>query len=76
MKSFIITGQYALTFYVAHVVIGMGILEETGKLENQKLSMAVFSAMIFCLGGMIVSLGWSRFFRRGPLEWVLRKVTG
>ncbi len=76
MKSLIITGQYALTFYIAHVVIGMGILEEFGRLENQDLPTALISALLFCLAGMAVSLWWSKFFRRGPLEWVLRKVSG
>lgn len=76
MKSLIVTGQYALTFYVAHVVIGMGVLEEIGRLDNQDLPTSVLSALLFCFFGILLSLVWHRFFRRGPLEWVLRKVSG
>ncbi len=76
MKSLIVTGQYALTFYIAHVVIGMGILEEIGRLENQDLPTSVLSALLFCLVGIALSLFWNKYFRRGPLEWVLRKISG
>ena len=76
MKSLIVTGQYALTFYIAHVVIGMGVLEEIGRLENQDLQTSVTSALLFCFVGIVLSMVWNKFFRRGPLEWVLRKVSG
>jgi uncharacterized membrane protein YeiB len=71
----ITTGQFALTFYVAHVVIGMGTLEELGRLDNQELTTAVGSALCFCAIGVTAAMVWRRFFDRGPLEWVLRKIT-
>ncbi len=75
LKPFITTGQYALTFYVAHVVIGMGTLEELGLLSESNLLLSVASALCFCIGGMGVAVVWRQYFKRGPLEWVLRKVT-
>jgi uncharacterized membrane protein YeiB len=74
-KAWITTGQFALTFYVAHVVIGMGFLESVGHLYRQDLTMAVISALVFCVIGVASALLWRRYFDRGPLEWVLRTVS-
>jgi uncharacterized protein len=75
LRPFIYTGQLALTLYVAHVVIGMGLLEELGLLANQPLSMAIESALLFCVGSIIFSYFWRSRFKLGPLEWLIRKVT-
>ena len=41
------TGQLALTLYVAHVVIGMGLLSTLGRIEDESLPFAVGSALVF-----------------------------
>lgn len=69
------TGQLALTLYVAHVVIGMGFLEIIGRLENQTLQFATISAVVFSGLAVLFSYYWRKRFQRGPLEWVMRKVT-
>lgn len=68
------TGQLSLTLYVAHVIIGMGILESIGRLENQTISISLLCALIFCVCGMVYSVVWLKYFKTGPLEWVFRKV--
>ncbi|MDC8760176.1 DUF418 domain-containing protein [Janthinobacterium fluminis] len=70
------TGQIALTLYVAHVVIGMGMLEAFGKLENQSLGFAIGSALLFCFGAVVFSHLWRQRFKLGPLEWLMRRSTG
>ncbi len=75
-RLIISTGQLALTMYVAHVVVGMGILESIGLLSNQTLEFAVISALIFCAVGMLYSYLWTRRFKRGPLEWMMRRICG
>ena len=75
-RLIISTGQLALTLYVAHVVVGMGILESIGLLSNQTLEFAVGSALIFCATGILYSYFWTRRFKRGPLEWIMRRVCG
>ncbi len=75
MKPLVATGQMALTLYVAHVVIGMGILEAAGVLDNQSLAVAFSSAVIFCVAGVVFAATWRLRFRRGPLEWVMRSLT-
>lgn len=69
------TGQLALTLYVAHVVIGMGFLEIIGRLEHQTLQFATISAIVFSVLAIVFSSYWRKHFQRGPLEWVMRKVT-
>jgi len=74
-SSLVATGQLALTLYVAHVVIGMGFLEMIGRLENQTLQFATVSAIIFSALAIVFSYYWRKRFLRGPLEWVMRKIT-
>jgi uncharacterized membrane protein YeiB len=68
------TGKMSLTLYVAHVIVGMGFLESVGLLSNQTIGFSLFSALVFCVGSVIFSVGWIHFFQVGPLEWVFRKV--
>ena len=68
------TGQLSLTLYVAHVIIGMGLLESIGRLENQTINFSLLSALIFCVCGIVFSVMWLKYFKTGPLEWVFRKV--
>lgn len=75
VKLFVATGQISLTLYVAHVIVGMGILEEMGLLYNQSPSFAVTAACVFYAAGMEFALIWKRFFKLGPLEWVMRRMT-
>jgi uncharacterized membrane protein YeiB len=74
-KPLVATGQLALTLYVAHVVIGMGLLEVMGNLNNQSIIMAVFSAIFFFTAATAFAMFWRRFFKRGPLEWAMRMIT-
>ncbi len=75
LPPLVATGQLALTLYVAHVVIGMGFLEMIGRLEDQTLQFATVSAVIFSALAIVFSYYWRKRFQRGPLEWVMRKVT-
>jgi uncharacterized protein len=75
IKPLITSGQFALTFYIAHVVIGIVPLEMTGHLYQPNITMAVISSFGFSLMGVVAALIWSQHFSRGPLEWLLRRVT-
>jgi uncharacterized membrane protein YeiB len=67
-------GKLSLTLYVAHVIIGMGVLEFIGRLENQTINFSLFCAFTFCTCGIFFSIFWLRFFKTGPLEWAFRKL--
>ncbi len=71
------TGQLALTFYVAHVIIGMGIVEaiDPSKMGNYSVVFSVTYALIFSLLCIVFAVVWRKYKKSGPLEWVMRKVT-
>ena len=76
IRPIVSTGRLALTLYVAHVVIGMGTLETLGMLENQSPPFAIGSALLFCILSVVFSHFWKQRFQQGPLEWLMRKLTG
>ncbi|MCV6593647.1 MAG: DUF418 domain-containing protein [Silicimonas sp.] len=69
-------GRQTLTLYLAHILIGMGTLEALGMLTDQTTETAVTAALIFCILAMVYALIWARFFSRGPVEAVMRKLAG
>ncbi|WP_299242036.1 DUF418 domain-containing protein [uncultured Aquimarina sp.] len=71
------TGQLALTFYVAHVIIGMGIIEviNSNKIGNYSIEFSVIYAIAFSFLCILFAIYWRKHFKSGPLEWVMRKVT-
>lgn len=68
------TGQLSLTLYVAHVILGMGVLEGINRLSSQTIGFSLFSSLIFCISGVAFSVVWLKYFQIGPLEWLFRKV--
>ncbi|MCP3854197.1 MAG: DUF1624 domain-containing protein [Actinomycetia bacterium] len=70
------TGQLALTIYLAHVLVGMGVLESMGRLEDQSLEWAIITSLIFSAAAILFSWAWRRRHDRGPLEWLMRRVAG
>ena len=75
-RALVATGQLSLTLYVAHVVLGMSILDIFGRLENQSLGFAATSAVVFFAVAVAYSDTWRKHFDRGPLEWAMRRLTG
>ena len=67
------TGRMALTWYMAHIVLGLGGVIVLGWLRTSPLQ-ALATATMFFAGAVTVSLWWSQHFASGPLESVLRKV--
>ena len=74
-RPLIATGQLALTLYVAHLIVGGGLLKALGLLDKTLL-FAIGSAVIFCICAVIFSHFWRKRFERGPLEWGIRRITG
>jgi len=68
------TGQLSLTLYVAHVILGMGVLDGINRLNNQTIDFSLLSSLIFCFCGVTFSVIWLKYFKLGPLEWLFRKV--
>ena len=73
---FIATGKMALTLYVAHVLIGIFPYEGEGAGGGRPQSDVLLQIIVFCAAAMVFATVWFKFFRRGPLEWFMRKISG
>ena len=69
-------GRQTLTLYVAHIIIGMGTLEALGMIGGQSIQAATLAAAVFCLLTIVYAYYWSRSFKRGPIETLMRKIAG
>ncbi|MFS4583441.1 DUF418 domain-containing protein [Phaeobacter sp. C3_T13_0] len=69
-------GRQTLTLYIAHILIGMGTLEELNMLSDQRPETAVWAALLFSALATIYALLWSRYAKHGPIEMVMRKIAG
>jgi len=78
LRPFAATGRLALTWYLGHiaVVVSLWISVDAGVLEKTPLPAAVASGLAFFGGSAVASTAWLRRFRSGPLEAVMRAVTG
>jgi uncharacterized protein len=71
------TGQMALTLYVGHVVIGLVPLEVFGVLEGRRsVGFSVIWGAVFCVVAVIFAYLWRQRYPRGPLETLMRRITG
>ncbi len=70
------TGQLALTFYVAHVVIGMGIVEymDAQKMGTYSIVFSVNYALVFSLLCILFAVIRTKKHQDGPLEWLMKKI--
>ncbi|MCG8573297.1 MAG: heparan-alpha-glucosaminide N-acetyltransferase domain-containing protein [Flavobacteriales bacterium] len=71
------TGQLALTFYAAHVIIGMGIVEaiDPEKMGNYSIEFSVIYALVFSALCIVFAIIWRKRKKSGPLESIMRKLT-
>lgn len=69
-------GRMTLTLYIAHIYIGMGLMDELGLIGVGTAEQAVVWSLSFCAAAAVMAFLWSRRFRRGPLEMLMRKVSG
>lgn len=72
----IAAGQMALTWYFAHIVLGLGTVVALGLESAETLPVASLTGVAFFAGATLVSWLWKCYFRHGPLEWLMRRVSG
>ncbi|KUO09469.1 DUF418 domain-containing protein [Streptomyces sp. DSM 15324] len=69
----IAVGTMSLTLYVGHILV---ILALPGEAATPPQSASAALLLCFVLGATVFAALWSRFFRRGPLEYLLNGATG
>jgi uncharacterized membrane protein YeiB len=79
------TGQMTLSHYVIHLTIGMILIayltgkNYTGLLEDDKPTPShyiLLYSVSFYIFSILFSTFWSRKFKNGPLETLMRKISG
>ncbi|HTH48153.1 MAG TPA: DUF418 domain-containing protein [Candidatus Limnocylindria bacterium] len=73
VKSLSATGRLAFTWYVAHILVGLGGVIMLGWTRVSHLQ-ALFTALTFFSIAVVASLGWRSHFANGPMEFILRRV--
>jgi uncharacterized membrane protein YeiB len=76
MRSLVACGQMAFTWYVVHIVVGLGGLVMLGLAGSKSLMFSVVAAAGFFVTLCAISLAVRSRGRRGPLEWLMRRLAG
>ncbi len=76
VRVLVATGQLSLTLYLAHVVVGMGLLDALGRLRDQSILFVLGTALLFWAAAVVFAALWRRSFARGPIEWAMRRIAG
>lgn len=75
VRALAATGRMAFTWYIGHIVLGLGGIVALGWTESTP-GQALAAAGAFFLAAMMVSLWWTGRFAHGPLEFLLRATGG
>jgi uncharacterized membrane protein YeiB len=67
-------GRMTLTLYLAHIFLGMGVLEASGALHGSDTDVAL-AAAVFLAAGTGAAWAWSRRAAQGPVEALMRRLT-
>jgi uncharacterized membrane protein YeiB len=70
------TGQLAQTWYVAHIVLGLGAVVALGLVKDRPPAEALAWAGGLYALAVAVAVLWRRRSRYGPLEGLMRRLTG
>ena len=69
-------GTQTLTLYILHIIVGLGFIDAIGFTGTQTSLQAFVVAVTFCILGTIFAFIWSKWFRRGMFESLMRKLSG
>ena len=58
------------------IYLGLGVFEELGMAGNQPVAVAWIAALVFCALTLLYAEFWSRYFKHGPLEGLMRRLAG
>lgn len=71
------TGKLSLTIYIVHIFIGYGMQKflalHAG--DDAYQIIAAFFPLGFCLATLLTARIWFKHFNRGPLEWLMRRLS-
>ncbi len=69
------TGKMALSHYVFHAIFVLGIFASLDQLAYRDEAFVVTLSFVVFIGMIIFSNLWLKYFKRGPLELLMRKLS-
>lgn len=76
LQPFADVGRMALTWYFAHIILGLGTIVMLEEESQHTLSVAMLTGLLFYTGAVFMSWLWMRRFRFSPLESLMRRICG
>jgi uncharacterized membrane protein YeiB len=73
ISPFISVGQTTLSLYVAHIIVGTLFLIAVETREMDLLFFPIWGTIVFYTSALLFSYYWTKRFRRGPLELLMRR---
>lgn len=72
IKSLASTGQLAFTWYMVHIMIGLGTIDTLGLSASRSLATGIACGIGFFAVTVLLSVLWKKKWQTSPLEWVIR----
>lgn len=76
IRALATVGQQSLTHYIAHILVAIGIARLVRGLEVDAVQLSLGGALAYSVLAVLSSVLWRRRFGGGPIELVMRRVTG
>jgi uncharacterized membrane protein YeiB len=76
VKGLAATGQLAFTWYMAHIIIGLGTIDALGLTGSKSLAVGMATGIGFFALTIPLSLLWKKKWKTGPLEGLMRRLAG
>jgi uncharacterized membrane protein YeiB len=70
------TGRLALTHYIGHVLLGIGLIQLLEPFIEFNLVVSLLFSVGYSIFAVVSSYFWENRFGKGPIEQVMRKITG
>jgi uncharacterized membrane protein YeiB len=76
VRALAAAGQLSLTLYIAHAIVGAGLLWAIGSLEDHSVWFLLAYWSGYTALSVVFASWYRRRFRLGPLEWLMRRFSG
>jgi uncharacterized membrane protein YeiB len=76
LKAVAAPGRMALSWYLLHIVVGLGAIVVLGWEQSCPVALAMALGTLFWIAAVGISAIYLRRFKTGPAETVLRSLAG
>jgi uncharacterized membrane protein YeiB len=74
-RALSVTGKMALSHYVFHAIFVLGVFYSIDQLAYRDEAFVVTLSFVVFIGMIIFSNIWLKYFKRGPLELLMRRLS-